>query len=63
LVFVDAGEDSFMANDVVTPSNLLVTPIEKEKLEEASLGVNVSQWSHDKDLFRKVVCTRINHSA
>jgi len=26
--FVDAGENSIMADDVVTPSNPLITPIE-----------------------------------
>jgi hypothetical protein len=31
-----------MADDVVTPLNLLVSLLEKEELEEASLDVNVS---------------------
>jgi hypothetical protein len=35
LVFVDASENLVMADDVVTPSNLGVSLVEKEKLEEA----------------------------
>jgi hypothetical protein len=39
-----------MADEVATPSNPLVAPIDKEELEEApfdevALEVNVSQWS------------------
>jgi hypothetical protein len=33
LVFVDACEILVMVNDVVTPSNLSVAPVEQEKLE------------------------------
>jgi hypothetical protein len=40
LVFVDVGEDSIMANDVVMLLNPLVAPIE-EQFEEISLDVNV----------------------
>ncbi len=29
--FVDAGENLVMADDVATPSNLLVAPVEKKK--------------------------------
>jgi hypothetical protein len=43
LVFVDAGENSIMADDVVTPSNPPFTSIEKEKIEETLFDVNVSQ--------------------
>jgi len=42
LVFVDVSEDSVMADDVVTPSNLQITPTEEEELEETLLNVNVS---------------------
>jgi hypothetical protein len=40
-----------MADDVATPSNPLVGPVDKEELEETPLDevafeVNVSQWSH-----------------
>jgi hypothetical protein len=55
--FVDAGENLVMADDVTTPSNPPVAPIEEEKLEEATLDVNVSQWSHEEEPSRRVVCT------
>jgi hypothetical protein len=42
LVFIDAGENLVMANDVATPSNPLVSLVKKEELEEISLNVNVS---------------------
>jgi hypothetical protein len=52
-VFVDAGDNLVMADDVATPSNLLVAVVDREKLEEATfngtpldelaLEVNVSQ--------------------
>ncbi len=42
LVFVDAGENLVMANDVATPSNPLVSLVKKEELEKISLDVNVS---------------------
>jgi hypothetical protein len=42
LVFIDVGEDSVMANDVITPSNPSVVLGEEEELEETSLDVNVS---------------------
>jgi hypothetical protein len=43
LVFVDAGANLVMVDDVATPSNLPISPVEKEELEEAPLDVNVSQ--------------------
>jgi hypothetical protein len=42
LVFVDASEDSIMADEVVSPSNPLVALVKEEKLEETPLDVNVS---------------------
>jgi hypothetical protein len=42
LVFVDVGEILVMADDVITPSNLLIALVEQEELEETSLDVNVS---------------------
>ncbi len=42
-IFVDAGEILVMADDVTTPSNPPVAPMEQEELEEALLNVNVSQ--------------------
>jgi hypothetical protein len=35
--FVDVGEDLVMADDVVTPLNLLIVPVEKKKLEKTLL--------------------------
>ncbi len=52
-----------MADDVVTPLNLPVTPIEKEEFQEASLDVNVSQWSCEEKSSKRVVRTRVDHSA
>jgi len=52
-----------MADDVATPSNLLVAPVEQEELEEAPFDVIVSQWLREKGLPRRVVCTRVNRSA
>jgi len=44
LVFVVTGENLI----IITPLNLLVSLIEKEELEEASLNMNVSQWSYEE---------------
>jgi hypothetical protein len=49
-----------MADDVATPSNPPVTPVDKEKLEEAPLNevaleVNVSQRSREKEPSKRVV--------
>jgi hypothetical protein len=63
LVFIDASEDLVMANDVITPSNPLVAPIKEDEFEKTSLKMNVSQRSHDEESFKKVVCTRVDHSA
>jgi hypothetical protein len=43
LVFIDASENLVMADDVDMPLNPLISPIEMEKLKEASFDVNVSQ--------------------
>ncbi len=50
-----------MADDVATPLNPLVAPTKQEKLEEASLDVNVSQWSREEEPSRRVVRTRVDH--
>jgi hypothetical protein len=42
LVFVNACEDSVMADDVVTPLNPPIAPVEEEELEETPLDMNVS---------------------
>jgi hypothetical protein len=57
LVFVDAGENLVMVDDVATPTNPLVSLVEKEELEEALLDVNVSQWSREEEPSRRVVRT------
>ncbi len=52
-----------MANDVITPSNLLVSLVENEEFEEAPLDVNVFQRSCEEEPFKKIVCTRVDHLA
>ncbi len=57
-----------MADDVATPSNPPVAPVDKEELEEASLDevaleVNVSQLSREEEPSRRVVRTRVVCSA
>jgi hypothetical protein len=59
-VFVNAGDNIVMADDVATPSNPPITLVDKEELEEASLDevaleVNVSQRSREEEPSRKVV--------
>jgi hypothetical protein len=61
-----------MADDVVTPSNPPVAPVDRDKLEEATLDgtpldevaleVNVSQRPREEEPSRRVVCTRVNRS-
>jgi hypothetical protein len=63
LVFVDAGESLVMGNDVATPSNPPIAPVEQEKFEEVPLDVNVFQRSRKEKLSRQVVHTRVDHSA
>jgi hypothetical protein len=62
LIFVDVNEDLIMVDDVVTPSNPPIVPIEEEELEEALLDVNVSQRSHEEKPSKRVVHTRVDHS-
>jgi hypothetical protein len=52
-----------MADDVATPSNLPVAPIEQEELEEMPLDVNVSQRQHEEEPSRRVVRTRVDRLA
>jgi hypothetical protein len=63
LVFVDAGENLIMADDVTMPLNLPVSLVEKEELEEALLDMNVSQWSREEDLSKRMVRSRVDRSA
>jgi len=62
LVFIDAGENLVMVDDVVTPSNHLVAPIKEEELKETPFDVNVSQWLHNEEPFQRMVRTRIDRS-
>jgi hypothetical protein len=61
-VFVDASENLVMADDVATPSNPLVAPVEEEEFEEASFDMNVSQRSCEEEPSRRMVHTRVNRS-
>jgi len=63
LVFVDVSENLVMADDVITPSNPPVSLVEKEELEESPFDMNVSQRSCEEEPSRRVVCTRVDHSA
>jgi len=63
LVFVDAGENLVMADEVATPSNPLVAPVEQKELEEIPLKVNVSQWLREEEPSRQVVHTQVDRSA
>jgi len=62
LVFVDAGKNLVMADDVATPSNSLVSLVEKEEFEKTLLDVNVFQQSYEKKSSRRVVRTRVDRS-
>jgi len=46
-----------MANDVATPLNSLVAPIEQEEFEEAPFDVNVFQRLREEKPSRQVVHT------
>ncbi len=60
--FIDAGENLVMVDDVVTPSDFLIAPIEKEELEEVLLDMNVSQRLREEELSRRMMRTRIDRS-
>ncbi len=60
MVFIDVNEDSFMADDVITPLNPLIAPVEEEKFEETLLDVNVSQRLCDEEPFERMVHTQID---
>jgi len=52
-----------MADDVATPSNPPVAPVEQEELEETPLDVIVFQRPREEEPPRRVVRTRIDRSA
>jgi len=62
LVFVDAGQNLVMVDDVAMPLNPPISLVEKEELEEASFDVNVFQRSCEEKSSRRVVRTRVNRS-
>jgi hypothetical protein len=72
-IFVDAGDNLVMADDVATLSNPPIATVDKEELEkvtldetpfdEIALEVNVSQWSREEKPSRRVVRTRVDRSA
>jgi hypothetical protein len=51
-----------MADDVATPSNPPVAPVQQEELKEVALDLDVSQRSREKEPPRRVVRTRVTHS-
>jgi hypothetical protein len=57
LVFVDAGENLVIVDDVATPSNPLVSLVEKEELKESPLEVNVFQRSCEEESSKRVLRT------
>ncbi len=52
-----------MADDVTTPSNPPISLVKKEELEEAPFDVKVSQQSCEEEPSRRMVRTRVDHSA
>ncbi len=52
-----------MADDVATPLNPPVAPVEQEELEEAQLDVIISQRPREEKLPKWVVRTRVDRSA
>jgi hypothetical protein len=61
--FVDVGENLAMVDDVATPSDSPVAPVEKEELEEVLLDMNVYQQLREEEPSRRMMRTRIDHSA
>jgi hypothetical protein len=52
-----------MADDVTTPLNPLVAPVEQEEFKEAPFDVNVSQRLCEEEPSRRVVRIRVDRSA
>jgi hypothetical protein len=51
-----------MADDVATPSNPLVAPVQQEELEEVPFDLDVSQRPRKEEPPRRVVRTRVARS-
>jgi hypothetical protein len=51
-----------MVDDVATPSDSPVAPVEKEKFEKAPFDVNVSQRSCEKKPSKRMASTRVDRS-
>jgi len=60
--FVDVGEIFVMVDNVATPLDPPIAPVEKEDLEKAPLDLNVSQWSREEKSSKRMVFARVNHS-
>jgi hypothetical protein len=52
-----------MADDVATPSNPLVAPVEQEELKKVPFDMNVSQRPREEKPPRRVVCTQVDRPA
>jgi hypothetical protein len=72
-VFIDAGDNLVMADDVTTPSNPPVVTVDKEELQEVTFDrtlfdkvtfeVNVSQQLRKKEPSKRVVRIQVDRSA
>ncbi len=60
--FVDASENLVMVDDIATPLDFPVAPVEKEELEETLLNVNVYQRSREEEPSRRMVHIRVDRS-
>jgi hypothetical protein len=63
LIFVNVGEILVMVDDVATPLNPLVAPIEKEELKKTSFDVNVFQLSRKEEVSKRVLRIRVDRLA
>ncbi len=63
MVFIDAGQNLVMADDVAMPSNPPVSLVKKEEFEKALLDMNVSQRLCEKKSSRRMVRTQVDRSA
>ncbi|CAK9250826.1 unnamed protein product, partial [Sphagnum jensenii] len=52
-----------MVDDVTTLSDPPITPVEMKELEKTLFDVNVFQWSHEEEPFKRMVRTQVDRSA